>query len=95
MSDLDTKRGFLRSLLAAGGVFLLGLTASSITDDLDCYIKDIMAKTHIPGLSACLVSQDEIIWSKGYGWADIEGKIPMTPDTVQNIARLSFKTSEA
>ena len=89
MSDLDTKRGFLRSLLAAGGVFLLVLTASSITDDLDSYIKDIMAKTHIPGLSACLVSQDEIIWSKGYGWADIESKIPMTPDTVQNIGSVS------
>lgn len=89
MSALITKKGFVKMLMAAGGIFLLGLYTFSIANDLDTYIKEIMEKTHIPGLSACLVRNDEVIWSKGYGWADIENKIPMTPDTVQNIGSVS------
>jgi CubicO group peptidase (beta-lactamase class C family) len=48
-----------------------------------------MNKSHIPGLSACIVRNSDIIWSKGYGWADIENQIPMTPDIIQNIGSVS------
>jgi len=83
------RRDFLKTSLAAGGAFLFGLDAFFIPDDLDTFIKEVMEKSHLPGLSACIVRNSNIIWSKGYGWADIENKISMTPDTVQNIASVS------
>jgi CubicO group peptidase (beta-lactamase class C family) len=85
------RRNFLRTSLAAAGAFLIGLVASSISmpNDLDTFIEDIMEQSHIPGLSACIVKDSDTIWSKGYGWADIENQIPMTPDIVQNIGSVS------
>lgn len=83
------KRYFLRIVLVAGGAFLFCLGAFSMPNDVDTFIKEVMDKSHIPGLSACLVRNNDVIWSKAYGWADLENKIPMTLDTVQNIASVS------
>jgi len=43
----------------------------------------------IPGLAACIVKKNRLLWSKGYGWANIEKKIPMSPDSVMNIGSIS------
>lgn len=50
---------------------------------------------HLPGLAACLVKNNHIVWSKGYGWADIERRAPMTPDTLLNIASVSKTITNA
>ncbi len=57
--------------------------------DADAFIKEIMDQSRIPGLSACLVKNGGVVWSNAYGWADIDNRIPMTLDTVQNIASVS------
>lgn len=56
---------------------------------LDEFITDRMETTHLPGLAACIVKNNRIAWSKGYGWANIEQQIPMTPDTLMNIGSVS------
>src|SRR5215813_13961301 len=43
----------------------------------------------IPGLSAALVYSDSVIWSRGYGFADVERQIAATPHTPYEIASLS------
>ena len=35
----------------------------------------------LPGIAVGVVVGDELIWSKGYGYADIKAKKPMTPET--------------
>jgi CubicO group peptidase (beta-lactamase class C family) len=35
----------------------------------------------IPGMSLVIVKDDQIIYSKGYGYKDFENKVPVTPDT--------------
>lgn len=40
----------------------------------------------IPGLSAVIVKNQAVLWAKGFGFADIEGRIPATPDTVYHVA---------
>ena len=48
-----------------------------------------MATEHIPGLAVAVIRGGELVWSQGFGWANIEKRIPMTPDTIQNIASVS------
>jgi CubicO group peptidase (beta-lactamase class C family) len=48
-----------------------------------------MAKTHFPGLQCCIVKHGRIVFASGYGWANIEDRVPMTPDSIQEIASIS------
>jgi len=57
--------------------------------ELDRFIHEQMQLNHIPGLAVTIVKSGALAWSKGYGWADIEQRKPMTPDTVQNIGSIS------
>lgn len=43
----------------------------------------------IPGLSAAIVLNQQLVWSKGYGFQDIAGNIPATPGTPYRIASLT------
>jgi CubicO group peptidase (beta-lactamase class C family) len=56
---------------------------------LDEFLLEAMDREHIPGLAAAIIKNKQLVWSNGYGWADIERRIPMTPDTVQNIGSVS------
>ena len=44
---------------------------------------------HLPGLSAALIVEDELRWIGACGQADLEREVPMTPDTLINIASVS------
>lgn len=43
----------------------------------------------VPGLSAAIVRDQEIVWAAGFGFADIEKNIPATEKTLYRIASLS------
>jgi CubicO group peptidase (beta-lactamase class C family) len=47
---------------------------------LDKEIASWMAKQNVPGLAACIVKGDKVVWSNGYGMANIAKQIPFTPD---------------
>ena len=40
----------------------------------------------LPGVVVGVVSGDELLWAKGFGYADVKAKKPMTPDTKFRIA---------
>jgi CubicO group peptidase (beta-lactamase class C family) len=48
-----------------------------------------MQRSHIPGLAAAVITGGEVAWSNGYGWADIDRRVEMTPDALQNIGSIS------
>ena len=52
------------------------------TIELDNYLNKLTTKGKTPGLSLIVVKNDSVIYSKGYGWADIPKEIPATPETV-------------
>ena len=62
--------------------------AASLTV-LDTWIEAIVAKQEQPGLSIGIVYDQDLIWAKGYGHADLERRIPATPTTVYRIASIS------
>ena len=58
-------------------------------DDLDQFIQAKMQMGKMPGLAACIVKGNQIVWSKGYGWANVEKQLPVTPDTLFLLASVS------
>jgi CubicO group peptidase (beta-lactamase class C family) len=52
-------------------------------------IEKTMQERHIPGLSACLLDRDGVIWQHNFGFADLARQVTVTPDHLQNIASIS------
>ncbi|HYB94604.1 MAG TPA: serine hydrolase domain-containing protein [Vicinamibacterales bacterium] len=48
-----------------------------------------VAERNLPGLSIAVAAGGEIIWSEGFGWADIEARRPVTPRTRFRIGNAS------
>lgn len=46
------------------------------------YIQQEMENANAVGLSIALVSDNEIVWAEGFGWADKENRVPATADSV-------------
>jgi len=92
------RRTFLRGSTAAAALLGYGQACSSgrasalaanSAERLDRYINAEMAARHIPGLSACLIHEDAVVWRKNYGFADLESNTPMTADHILNIASIA------
>ncbi len=56
---------------------------------LDSWIAATVAQREQPGLSIGVVYDQELIWAKGYGYADLERRVPTTPSTIYRIASIS------
>jgi len=55
----------------------------------DRYIKILIKFAHKSSISACVIINDSVGWSKGYGLYDIEKNKPATPDTLYLMASIS------
>lgn len=57
---------------------------------MDKQIANWMERHNVPGLAACIVKSDKIVWSGGYGMANLTKGIRFTPDqTLFQIASIS------
>jgi CubicO group peptidase (beta-lactamase class C family) len=43
----------------------------------------------IPGLSVAVLEDDKLLWTEGFGYADLENKVPATPDTLYHLASVT------
>src|SRR4030043_1823536 len=43
----------------------------------------------VPGIAIAIIVEDEVVLAKGYGFKDLENKVPMTPDTLLAIGSAS------
>ena len=67
---------------------------TTTTNDLgdiffDLKMEVLMKLSKFPSLSACIIEGDEVTWSKGYGFYDLESKKPATENTIYNIASIT------
>ena len=53
------------------------------------YIENSMAQGNVTGLSIALVDGQNVVWSRGFGYADKEANLPATADTIYEIGSLS------
>ncbi len=56
---------------------------------LETFIFDKVSETKLPGLSAALIMGDQVVWSKGFGFRDLEQGLPATPHTLYSIGSLT------
>jgi len=67
-------------------ILLLSLTlafpASAFADRLDDAIQAEMQRSHIPGVAIAVVKDGKIIREQGYGFADLENNVKVTPATI-------------
>ena len=52
-------------------------------------VEALMAEQRIPGLTAAVLVDGQIVWSEGFGWADVESQVPVTPLTKMRIGSVS------
>ena len=84
------------SLTVAAAALLVATVASAQTStdralaaDVDSLVQRIMSVSDIPGVSIAVVSGSRPILLKGYGFADIERRIPVTENTAFYIASIT------
>jgi serine beta-lactamase-like protein LACTB len=80
-----------RRLLPVACLLLLSVSAATRArfDDVDRIAAEGHKQTGAPGMSVALVLDDQLVWSKGFGLADVENNVPARPDTVYRIASIS------
>jgi CubicO group peptidase (beta-lactamase class C family) len=87
---------YLACLAAAAAVLAFsgaGVSAQNPPDQritlFERYLDGLRRQVAIPGLSAAIVQDGRIIWERGFGFQDIDRRIPATPDTPYRIASLT------
>lgn len=72
------------ALPAAAG----GLAANKVRD-LEKAISEEMGKQQVPGLSAAVAQDLRLVWSGGFGMADLENSVPARPSTIYRLGSIS------
>ena len=68
----------------------LGQTPNSILSaELDTFIQNQMNINNIPGLSACIVKDNQVIWKGAYGTANFNTNLAVTTQTEFTLASIS------
>jgi CubicO group peptidase (beta-lactamase class C family) len=62
---------------------------ATLRNSIDSIILKRMTDAQLVGVGAAIIIDQKLVWSKGYGYADRENKIPFTTSTVMNIASVS------
>jgi CubicO group peptidase (beta-lactamase class C family) len=56
---------------------------------IDTWLEAQRDYDHLPGISVAIVTDQEILWSKGYGLADLEKEVPSSSNTIYSICSIS------
>ena len=51
-------------------------------DWIDAIVRDVMAAQRVPGMAVAVIRRGEIVTSQGYGLANVEHNVPVTPQTI-------------
>ncbi len=89
----------LTVLVSAGGSISQSLAGKSNTDPprrdkeradrFERQVEGLRALLKIPGMSAAVIKNQEVLWAKGFGFADPENRVAVTPDTVFHLASIT------
>src|SRR5687767_1002158 len=56
---------------------------------LETLLENLRQELKIPAYSAAIVKDQKVLWAKGFGYADVENKIPATEHTAYHLASLT------
>ncbi|MHA1731900.1 MAG: serine hydrolase domain-containing protein [Promethearchaeota archaeon] len=73
----------------ARGMVTTGVDVGDLLARLDGFLAAEVEEGHLPGLGVGVVYKGEVVYQEGFGNADLEGGVPVTPDTVFRVASIS------
>lgn len=76
-------------VIAKGGEEIADPRYSNTIVQMTAYITSNMAANHIAGLSIALVDSNQVVWARGFGYADSSNAVPAATDTVYSVASIS------
>jgi len=80
-------------LLAIAAVRIVAAQNRSLADDQRAQFQTAIAKfmsaSKAPGVSVAVVENGEMVWSAGFGKADVEDKVAATPETLYRLGSIS------
>ncbi|MFN2512235.1 MAG: serine hydrolase [Pyrinomonadaceae bacterium] len=87
----------LTSAIAGQGLFVanrIAMAQTASTDAaritrLETQLESLRQELKIPALSAAIVKDQKVLWAKGFGFADVENKVPATEHTPYHLASLT------
>jgi CubicO group peptidase (beta-lactamase class C family) len=84
-------------VLSAGTALLARQSPSTAlsTPPFERYLDLVRQQAGIPGLSAAIVKDGQIVWERGFGFQNIEARIGATPDTPYLVGDLSQTLASA
>lgn len=53
------------------------------------YVEALRRGAHVPGISGIILSDGRSVWQRGFNFADADGRVAATPDTLYDIASLT------
>ncbi len=80
---------FLVVLIAALGLPVDTSAQGTPGSLFERYLESLRLQAGIPGMSAVLVQDGQIVWERGFGLRDVENTLPALPDTPYPVAGLS------
>jgi CubicO group peptidase (beta-lactamase class C family) len=66
-----------------------------LSDAADRYIRAELVRQHIPGLSVAVLHGDSVLLARGYGYADVEHRVPAADSTVYAVGSVSKQFTAA
>ena len=58
-------------------------------------VRAAITEQNLPGLSVAVGTGDDIVWAEGFGWADLEKRVPVSPETRFRIGTASTALTSA
>lgn len=58
-------------------------------------VRDSMTANGIPGVSVAVAIDGRVVWSEGFGFADVENRVPLTTETRMRIGSVSKSVTSA
>ena len=68
---------------------------ASAADQARQIVRAAVTEQNLPGVSVAVGAANEIVWAEGFGWANIENKVPVSPETRFRIGTASAALTSA
>ena len=62
---------------------------TDIWGEFEAELESLRHEMKIPGMSAAVVKDGELVWVRGFGYSDVENGIPATPETPYHLASVT------
>src|SRR5688500_20221964 len=89
---MNPQRKFFPALVLLVCLFA---AAAARADRVDDYVLEQMRLRHVPGLALTVVRDGKVVQERGYGLANVELDVAVTPETVFELGSVSEQITAA